>query len=108
MDAARITEILTDPVTLRLVDRQPIVQIAYTAANGKLNPGKSLLSHLCRNSRRKGPLDGSSMNMRSGPGLTRRGQLYLLLWSAITGGQCSCLRTRAASLSIGFLSVRWS
>jgi hypothetical protein len=29
MDAAPITEILTDPVTLDLVERQPIMQIAY-------------------------------------------------------------------------------
>ena len=34
MDTARITEILTDPVTLDLVERQPIMQIAYTAADG--------------------------------------------------------------------------
>ena len=34
MDAARISEILTDPVTLDLVDRQPIMQIAYAAADG--------------------------------------------------------------------------
>ena len=34
MDPTRITEILTDPVTLDLVDRQPITQIAYCAADG--------------------------------------------------------------------------
>src|SRR3954464_1198075 len=34
MDTARITEILTDPVTLDLVERQPIMQIAYAAADG--------------------------------------------------------------------------
>ena len=34
MDAARITEILTDPVTLDLVEKQPIMQIAYAAADG--------------------------------------------------------------------------
>ena len=34
MDAARITEILTDPVTLDLVEKQPIMQIAYSAADG--------------------------------------------------------------------------
>ncbi len=34
MDTARINEILTDPVTLDLVDRQPIMQIAYSAADG--------------------------------------------------------------------------
>jgi len=34
MDAARITEILTDPVTLDLVDKQPIMQIGYAAGDG--------------------------------------------------------------------------
>ena len=34
MDTARITEILTDPVTLDLVEKQPITQIAYTATDG--------------------------------------------------------------------------
>ena len=34
MDAARITEILTDPVTLELAERQPITQIAYAAPDG--------------------------------------------------------------------------
>ena len=34
MDPARITEILTDPVTLELAERQPILQIAYAAADG--------------------------------------------------------------------------
>ena len=34
MDPARITEILTDSVTLDLTDRQPIMQIAYAAADG--------------------------------------------------------------------------
>jgi hypothetical protein len=34
MDTARITEILTDPVTLDLVEKQPIMQIAYAAADG--------------------------------------------------------------------------
>ena len=33
MDTARITQILTDPVTLDLVERQPIMRIAYTAAD---------------------------------------------------------------------------
>jgi hypothetical protein len=33
MDTAAITEILTDPVTLDLVERQPIMQIAYSAAD---------------------------------------------------------------------------
>jgi hypothetical protein len=34
VDASRITEILDDPVTLDLVERQPIMQIAYAAADG--------------------------------------------------------------------------
>jgi nitroimidazol reductase NimA-like FMN-containing flavoprotein (pyridoxamine 5'-phosphate oxidase superfamily) len=34
MDPARITEILTDTVTVDLVERQPIMQIAYAAADG--------------------------------------------------------------------------
>jgi hypothetical protein len=34
MDPARITEILTDPVTRDLAERQPIMQIAYAAADG--------------------------------------------------------------------------
>ena len=34
MDTARITEILTDPVTVDLVAKQPIMQIAYAAADG--------------------------------------------------------------------------
>src|SRR4051812_44722513 len=34
MDTARITEILSNPVTLDLVERQPIMQIAYAAADG--------------------------------------------------------------------------
>jgi hypothetical protein len=34
MDPTRISEILTDPVTLDLVERQPIMQIAYAAADG--------------------------------------------------------------------------
>jgi len=34
MDPERITAILTDPVTLDLVERQPITQIAYAAADG--------------------------------------------------------------------------
>ncbi len=34
MDPARITQILGDPVTLELVERQPITQIAYAAADG--------------------------------------------------------------------------
>src|SRR5436305_10040830 len=34
MDAARITEILTDPVTVDLVERQPIMQIAFAEADG--------------------------------------------------------------------------
>jgi hypothetical protein len=34
MDPARITEILTDPVTVDLVEKQPIMQIAYAAVDG--------------------------------------------------------------------------
>jgi hypothetical protein len=34
MDSARITEILTDPVTVDLVQKQPILQIAYAASDG--------------------------------------------------------------------------
>ena len=34
MDTARITEILTDPVTLDLVEKQPITRIAYAASDG--------------------------------------------------------------------------
>jgi hypothetical protein len=34
MDTARITEILTDPVTLDLARRRPIMQIAYSAGDG--------------------------------------------------------------------------
>jgi hypothetical protein len=34
MDRARLSEILTDPVTLDLVERQPIMQIAYAAGDG--------------------------------------------------------------------------
>jgi hypothetical protein len=34
VDASRISEILDDPVTLDLVERQPIMQIAYAAADG--------------------------------------------------------------------------
>ena len=34
MDSTRTTEILTDAVTLDLVERQPIMQIAYAAADG--------------------------------------------------------------------------
>jgi Pyridoxamine 5'-phosphate oxidase len=34
MDTAQIDEILSDPVTLDLVDRQPIMQIAYAAGDG--------------------------------------------------------------------------
>jgi hypothetical protein len=47
MDAARITEILTDPVTLDLVDRQPITQIAYAAQDG--SPRAVPLGYLLRN-----------------------------------------------------------
>ena len=34
MDSARISEILTDQVSLDLVDRQPIMRIAYAAGDG--------------------------------------------------------------------------
>ena len=34
MDPARITDILSDPVTLDLVERQPIMQIGYSAVDG--------------------------------------------------------------------------
>jgi hypothetical protein len=34
MEPARVKEILTDPVTLELVEKQPIMQIAYAAADG--------------------------------------------------------------------------
>ena len=46
MDTARITEILTDPVTLDLVERQPIMQIAYAAADG--SPRAVPLGYLLR------------------------------------------------------------
>ena len=46
MDTARITEILTDPVTLDLVEKQPIMQIAYTALNG--SPRSVPLGYLLR------------------------------------------------------------
>ncbi|MCE0762281.1 pyridoxamine 5'-phosphate oxidase family protein [Pseudonocardia kujensis] len=34
MDATRITEILTDPVTLELVERSPLMRIGYTGLDG--------------------------------------------------------------------------
>ena len=34
MDTTRIAKILTDPVTVELAERQPIMQIAYSAADG--------------------------------------------------------------------------
>ena len=46
MDVARITEILTDPLNLDLVDRQPIMQIAYCAADG--SPRAVPLGYLLR------------------------------------------------------------
>ena len=46
MDSARITEILTDPVTLDLVDKQPIMQIAYSAPDG--SPRAVPLGYLLR------------------------------------------------------------
>src|SRR5436305_1809130 len=47
MDSAQIDEILTDPVTLDLVDRQPIMQIAYSAADG--SPRAVPIAYLLRN-----------------------------------------------------------
>ena len=49
MDSARIAEILDDPVTLDLVDRQPIMQIAYSAADG--SPRVVPLGYLLRGGR---------------------------------------------------------
>ena len=46
MDTAHITEILTDTVTLDLVDKQPITQIAYAALNG--SPRSVPLGYLLR------------------------------------------------------------
>ena len=45
MDTAHITEILTDPVTLDLVKRQPITQIAYATLTGA--HGQSRLATYC-------------------------------------------------------------
>jgi hypothetical protein len=49
MDTARITEILTDPVTLDLVDKQPIMQIAYAAVDG--SPRAVPIGYLLREGR---------------------------------------------------------
>src|SRR3954462_15631088 len=49
MDTARIAEILTDPVTLDLVERQPIIQIAYAAADG--SPRAVPIGYLLREGR---------------------------------------------------------
>ena len=49
MDTARIAEILTDPVTVELVERQPIMQIAYGAADG--SPRAVPLGYLLREGR---------------------------------------------------------
>ena len=46
MDTARIIEILTDPVTLDLVERQPIMQVGYAAADG--SPRAVPLGYLLR------------------------------------------------------------
>jgi hypothetical protein len=46
MDTARVTEILTDTVTLDLVEKQPIAQIAYAALNG--SPRAVPLGYLLR------------------------------------------------------------
>ncbi len=45
MDTAHITEILTDTVTLDLVKRQPITQIAYATLTGA--HGQSRLATYC-------------------------------------------------------------
>src|SRR4051794_35473923 len=49
MDTARITEILTDSVTLDLVERQPIMQIAYSAGDG--SPRAVPVGYLLRDER---------------------------------------------------------
>jgi hypothetical protein len=49
MEPARITEILTDPVTLELVGKQPIMQIAYAAADG--SPRAVPIGYLLREGR---------------------------------------------------------
>lgn len=49
MDTARITEILTDPVTLDLVEKQPVMQIAYAAADG--SPRAVPIGYLLRDGR---------------------------------------------------------
>jgi hypothetical protein len=46
MDRARIDEILSDPVTLDLIDRQPIMQVAYAAPDG--SPRAVPLGYLLR------------------------------------------------------------
>ncbi len=46
MDTARIADILTDPVTVELAERQPIMQIAYAAADG--SPRAVPLGYLLR------------------------------------------------------------
>jgi hypothetical protein len=49
MDTARIAEILTDPVTVELTERQPIMQIAYAEADG--SPRAVPLGYLLREGR---------------------------------------------------------
>ena len=49
MDTARITEILTDSVTLDLVEKQPVMQIAYAAGDG--SPRAVPLGYLLRDGR---------------------------------------------------------
>ncbi len=49
MEPARITEILTDPVTLELVEKQPIMRIAYVAADG--SPRAVPIGYLLREGR---------------------------------------------------------
>jgi hypothetical protein len=49
MEPARITEILTDPFTLELVEKQPIMQISDTAADG--SPPAVPIGYLMREGR---------------------------------------------------------
>ena len=49
LDTARITEILTDPVTLDLVAKKPIMQIAYAATDG--SPRAVPIGYLLREGR---------------------------------------------------------
>ena len=49
MDTAHIAEILSDPVTIELVGKQPIMQIAYAAADG--SPRAVPIGYLLREGR---------------------------------------------------------